>query len=133
MSKEVEVIKKGYTRDRFNLSQIEELKKCMEDPLYFCKNYVKIQHPTKGRVPFKMYPYQEELISAFHQHRYSIALTARQMGKCLNINTPIKLKSPKGEIVEMKIGDFYEWQRFKDWGQKKLQELQRGVLGQDKE
>ena len=81
MAKDVEIIKKGYTKDRFNLHQIEELKKCMADPLYFCKNYVKIQHPTKGRVPFELYPYQEELIETFHKYRYSIALTARQMGK----------------------------------------------------
>lgn len=81
MAKEVEIIKKGYSKDRFNLNQIEELKKCMKDPLYFCKNYVKIQHPKHGRVPFELWPYQEEMIDAFHKNRYCIALTARQMGK----------------------------------------------------
>jgi hypothetical protein len=80
-SKEIEIIKKGYSKDRFNLNQIEELKKCMSDPLYFCKNYMKIQHPMKGRVPFVPYPYQEELINMFHQNRWSIALTGRQQGK----------------------------------------------------
>jgi hypothetical protein len=81
MAKDIEIIKKGYSKDRFNLNQIDELKKCMADPLYFCKTYVKIQHPTKGRVPFETYPFQEELIETFHKYKYSIALTARQMGK----------------------------------------------------
>ena len=81
MAKEIEIIKKGYSRDRFKLSQIEELRRVMSDPIYFCKKYVKIQHPTKGRVPFELYPYQEELINTFFQYRNSIALTARQMGK----------------------------------------------------
>ena len=81
MAKDIEIIKKGYSKDRFNLNQIEELRRCMSDPIYFCKNYVKIQHPTKGRLPFELWPYQEEMIDAFHKNRYCIALTARQMGK----------------------------------------------------
>lgn len=81
MGKENDIIKKGYSKDRFNLNQIEELKKCMSDPVYFCKNYVKIQHPIKGRVPFELWPYQEEMVGSFHKNRYTIALTARQMGK----------------------------------------------------
>lgn len=80
-NQEPEIIKKGYSRDRFNSSQIEELKKCMADPIYFCETYIKIQHPTKGRVKFELYPYQRELIGTFHNYRNSIALTARQMGK----------------------------------------------------
>lgn len=81
MAKENDIIKKGYSKDRFGLHQIEELKKCMADPIYFCKNYVKIQHPIRGRVPFELWPYQEEMVGSFHKHRYTIALTARQMGK----------------------------------------------------
>jgi hypothetical protein len=81
MAKEIEIIKKGYSRDRFGLNQIEELRRVMSDPIYFCKKYVKIQHPTKGRVPFELYPYQEDMINTFFKYRYSIALTARQMGK----------------------------------------------------
>lgn len=81
MAKDNDIIKKGYSKDRFNLNQIEELRKCMSDPIYFCMNYVKIQHPLKGRVPFELWPYQEEMIDSFHKNRYTIALTARQMGK----------------------------------------------------
>jgi hypothetical protein len=82
MAKEIEIIKKGYSRDRFGLNQIEELRRVMSDPIYFCKKYVKIQHPTKGRVPFELYPVPgRAMINTFFKYRYSIALTARQMGK----------------------------------------------------
>lgn len=53
----------------------------MMDPLYFIRTYVMIQHPILGAVNFEPYEYQERLVKAFHNNRYSIALTARQMGK----------------------------------------------------
>ena len=81
MAQEIEIIKKGYVKDRYTQEQKIELFKCMQDPIYFMENYVKIQHPMKGRVPFKMWPYQKEMVRAFVGHKDCIALTARQMGK----------------------------------------------------
>lgn len=81
MAKEIEIIKKGYSRDRFTAEQEFELFKCMQDPIYFITTYVKIQHPMKGRIPFKMWPYQIDMIRSFVSHKDCIALTARQMGK----------------------------------------------------
>lgn len=80
-NKDIEIVKKGYSKDRYGINQIDELRRCMADPIYFCEKYVKVQHPIKGRVPFKLYPYQVGLIEAFHTNQYCIALTARQMGK----------------------------------------------------
>lgn len=80
-SDDVEIVKKGYQKDLFNQYREEELALCANDPLYFIEKYVKIQHPMKGRVPFRVYPFQRELISAFHENRRVVALTARQMGK----------------------------------------------------
>ncbi|MNK29826.1 Terminase-like family protein [compost metagenome] len=80
-SDSVDIIKKGYQKDLFNKEREDELLKCASDPLYFIEKYVMIQHPTKGRVPFRVYPFQRELIRAFHENRRVVALTARQMGK----------------------------------------------------
>ncbi|HAT61553.1 MAG TPA: hypothetical protein DCS83_03240 [Prevotella sp.] len=113
MAQEIEIIKKGYVKDRYTQEQKIELFKCMQDPIYFMENYVKIQHPMKGRVPFKMWPYQKEMVRAFVGHKDCIALTARQMGKCLNINTLLKLKSPDNRVMEISIGDFYAWNKLK--------------------
>lgn len=78
---EIEIIKKGYQKDLFNAYRKEELKRCSNDPLYFIEKYVMIQHPKKGRIPFKVFPYQREMITSFHTHNQVVALTARQMGK----------------------------------------------------
>jgi hypothetical protein len=59
---------------------INEIKICSKDPSYFLKNYVKVSHPTKGLVPFKLYPFQEELINSFRFNKNNLILKARQLG-----------------------------------------------------
>ena len=41
---------------------IEEFKKCKDDPVYFISNYVKVTHPVRGLVPFKLYPFQKDIL-----------------------------------------------------------------------
>lgn len=57
-----------------------ELMKCGKDPAYFIKNYVRISHPTRGVIPFNLFPFQEDVIHEFGNHRFNIALKARQLG-----------------------------------------------------
>ena len=76
-------IKKADTETEFTPEQILELRKCKNDPTYFIRNYVKIQHPVKGSVPFKLYEYQEKMIDVYHNNQYSILLASRQVGKCV--------------------------------------------------
>lgn len=58
----------------------KEIEKCFQDPVYFINNYCKISHPTKGRLPFKLFDYQEDLVHAFINNRFNIILKARQLG-----------------------------------------------------
>ena len=89
-------IKKANVETEFTTEQIMELKKCAKDPIYFIKNYCYIQHPTKGKVKFKLYDYQEEIIKAYEEHKDVIVLSARQTGKCYFFSTKIDLiKRPK--------------------------------------
>jgi hypothetical protein len=44
-------------------------------------NYFFIQHPTRGSIQYHPFEYQERLIDAYHQNRYSISLMPRQTGK----------------------------------------------------
>jgi len=60
-----------------------EFKRCAKDPVYFAKNYVKIQHPKTGAIAFKLFDYQEEMMRAFQENRYNIILSARQTGKSI--------------------------------------------------
>ena len=58
----------------------EELQKCNDDIAYFLKTYAIIQHPTRGKIPFKLYPFQEKVLEAFDSNRFNIVLKARQLG-----------------------------------------------------
>lgn len=60
--------------------QIKEILKCGKDPAYFIKNYVKISHPVKGPIPFKLFPYQETCLKAMQDNRFCIANKSRQLG-----------------------------------------------------
>ena len=74
-------LKKANAQVEFTYEQIQELKKCSEDPVYFIRKYVKIQHPIRGAIPFALYDYQEEMIRAYKDNRYVVVLSARQTGK----------------------------------------------------
>jgi hypothetical protein len=84
-----EITKKGYSKDQYRNERVLELAKCMVDPLHFIQNYMVIQHPLEGRIPFVPYPYQVDMIKAFHEHRNVVALTSRQMGKCVVYDTEV--------------------------------------------
>jgi hypothetical protein len=58
----------------------EEYKRCLLDPMYFMKKYVKIQHQTRGIIPFELYPFQEEALQDFVDYDRNIVLKSRQMG-----------------------------------------------------
>lgn len=57
-----------------------EYVKCAMDPVYFMKKYCTIQHPTRMRMLFDLYPYQEESLKTFHEQQYTIVLKGRQIG-----------------------------------------------------
>ena len=60
--------------------QIAEIVKCGKDPVYFMNKYLKIQHPLRGLIPFKTYPFQDDCVSEFNEHRFNIVLKSRQLG-----------------------------------------------------
>ena len=60
--------------------QIKEIVKCGKDPVHFFNKYVKIQHPTRGLIPFKTYDFQNDCANAFNEHRFNIILKSRQLG-----------------------------------------------------
>jgi len=57
-----------------------EYQKCASDPTYFMRKYCMIQHPVRGKIPFHLYPFQEETLNEFKDHRYNIILKSRQTG-----------------------------------------------------
>lgn len=107
-------------------SMFDELKRCRKDPIYFIENYVKVVHVDRGLIPFKLYPYQKKMIQAYADNRKVITMLFRQAGKCLGINTKVRLRQKStNNIVEVTLGEFYEWQQFKKTVE---QDIQEGVF-----
>ena len=65
----------------FTQDQALEIQKCLVDPVYFIKTYVKIVNVDKGLVPFDMWSFQESMVNEFHNNRFSICKMPRQVGK----------------------------------------------------
>ena len=58
----------------------QELIRCKQDPVYFTKKYYTIQHPTRGRMTFNLYPFQEKVLKLLQRHDYCIINKSRQLG-----------------------------------------------------
>jgi len=60
--------------------QVKEIIKCGKDPVYFFNNYCKIQHPLKGVIPFETFPFQDDCVQDFIDHKFNVILKSRQLG-----------------------------------------------------
>ena len=59
---------------------IQEFKKCSTDPEHFISQYIKVTHPVRGLVPFRLYPFQERILSDLEENRFNILRKFRQAG-----------------------------------------------------
>ena len=59
---------------------MKEIVRCGKKPEYFIHTYAKITHPQRGLIPFHLYPFQENLLESFEDHRFNVILKARQLG-----------------------------------------------------
>lgn len=98
-------LKKANTQLEYSHDQVQELVRCSQDPVYFVENYVRVQHPVKGIVPFHLRDYQKKMIRGFHENRWTVVLSARQSGKALHINEPIPTPSGWTTMGDVSVGD----------------------------
>ena len=59
---------------------VDEVQRCSEDPEYFIKTYVNIEHPIKGIIPFNLYKFQTRILNEVHTERFNILRKFRQAG-----------------------------------------------------
>ena len=77
-------VKRDGVEHNFTQRELQEYIKCMNDPAYFARNYLKVVHLDKGLVNFDLYPYQEKMFNHFRENRFSIVLACRQSGKSIS-------------------------------------------------
>ena len=78
-------LKKANVTQEWTKEQIEEYAKCMKDPIYFIRTYIRIVSLDEGLVPFDMYDFQKEMVGTFHNNRFTICKLPRQSGKSTTI------------------------------------------------
>ena len=57
-----------------------ELVKYKKDPIYFIESRIKVVHPIRGLVPFKLYPFQKKIVRELQENRFNILRKFRQAG-----------------------------------------------------
>ena len=77
-------VKKDGVQQQWTEQQVKEYAKCLNDPAYFARTYVKIISLDKGLVNFDLYPYQEKMFEHFNDNRFTIVLACRQSGKSIS-------------------------------------------------
>lgn len=78
---------------KFTREKVQELLRASRDPVFFCKKFLKVQHPTKGAIPLELYPFQEEFIKTMLKYNRVIALMGRQLGKTTTVSAYILWKA----------------------------------------
>jgi hypothetical protein len=76
-------LRRAYTQIAMSQHEVDEYLKCMKDPIYFIRTYMKIVALGKGIVPFNLYDFQEEMIRTFMRERFVICKIPRQSGKSI--------------------------------------------------
>jgi hypothetical protein len=106
------LLKKSDTKLSYTPEQVDEFVRCYKDIIYFFTNYVYIVNLDEGRMLFRPYDYQIDMVKTFHENRFSIAMLSRQMGKCCHKNINIRVRNKKtGDVYDMPIGEFYQQRR----------------------
>ena len=77
-------VKRDGVEQEWTQEEIKEYAKCMKNPSYFARTYLKVISLDKGLVPFDLYPYQEEMFKHFNDNRFSVVLACRQSGKSIS-------------------------------------------------
>ena len=77
-------VKRDGVETEFTKEEVSEYYRCMHDPAYFARTYIKIISLDEGLVPFDLYPYQEKMFKHFNDNRFSIVLACRQSGKSIS-------------------------------------------------
>ena len=77
-------VKRDGVLQKWTPDLLQEYKRCMQDPIYFARNYVKVIALDKGLVPFDLYPYQEKMFTHFQENRFNVVLACRQSGKSIS-------------------------------------------------
>lgn len=86
----------------------DEFEKCSKSCDYFTSNYIKVVHPMRGLVNFKLYPFQQRILTEFQSNRLTILRKFRQAG-CTTLMAAYALHfcifNPNKRVAVLSKGD----------------------------
>ena len=109
-------IKAAFVNLEYTPEQLQEYKKCLDDPIYFAETYVRIMSVDFGLIPFTLWDFQREMIDSFKTNRFNICKLPRQVGKSttsvafilwfalFNPGKTIGILANKGELAQEILG-----------------------------
>lgn len=134
-------LKRSGVQVEYTNDQLIEITRCIKDPVYFIKNYVKIVNVDTGLVPFDMWSFQEEMVRGFHNNRFSIAKMPRQVGKTTTTagymlwavlftdDYKIAILANKGDLARDILGRIkYSYEYLPLWMQQGIMEWNKGNI-----
>ena len=78
-------LKSALVQQEYTEDQVKEFIRCQKDPIHFIEQYVKIISLDEGLIPFKLYPFQKDIVGTFHNNLFTICKLPRQSGKSTTI------------------------------------------------
>lgn len=93
-------VKKPSVKIDFTEEQVQEYIRCVKDPVYFIKTYVKVNSLDHGIIPFELWDWQEGIIRTLEKDRYVVCRSSRQSGKCASINSVVRVRNKRTGLVE---------------------------------
>ena len=134
-------LKRSGVQVEYTNDQLIEITRCIKDPVYFIKNYVKIVNVDLGLIPFDMWDFQEEMVRGFHSNRFSIAKMPRQVGKTTTTagymlwavlftdDYKIAILANKGDLARDILGRIkYSYEYLPLWMQQGIMEWNKGNI-----
>ena len=134
-------LKRSGVQVEYTNEQLIEITRCIKDPVYFIKNYVKIVNVDLGLIPFDMWNFQEEMVRGFHNNRFSIAKMPRQVGKTTTTagymlwavlftdDYKIAILANKGDLARDILGRIkYSYEYLPLWMQQGIMEWNKGNI-----
>lgn len=90
----------------FTADMVLELQRCRADVVYFAENFFFIVTIDKGKQKIKLYEAQRRILRSLADNRFVSLLSARQTGKALALDTPIRTTNGWTVMGNIKRGDF---------------------------
>lgn len=83
-----------------------EIKICNDDILHFAQNYFYVISVDRGREVIELYDCQKTIIQNLVDYRFNSIVASRQIGKALDVDTPIPTPNGFIRMGDLKEGDY---------------------------